>query len=80
MLRESCELNSAEVAVVHCGERVLLLQEAGHVGQIGNNHQHLQMTLDVSLVLDSDVGLRLALLSMCVSPGSVTIGSGAAIF
>ena len=29
MLRESCELNSAEVAVVHCGERVLLLQEAG---------------------------------------------------
>ena len=28
MLRESCELNSAEVAVVHCGERVLLLQEA----------------------------------------------------
>ncbi|CAE7338159.1 unnamed protein product [Symbiodinium natans] len=31
MLRESCELNSAEVAVVHCGERVLLIQEADDV-------------------------------------------------
>ncbi|CAE6957686.1 unnamed protein product [Symbiodinium sp. CCMP2592] len=34
MLRESCELNSAEVAVVHCGERVLLLQEVGRRARV----------------------------------------------
>ena len=36
MLRESCELNSVEVAVVHCGERVLLLQEACFVPKVLN--------------------------------------------
>ena len=53
MLRESCELNSAEVAVVHCGERVLLIQEAGQRAKTSqiSSQAHLASSLLVVLGL-----------------------------